>query len=144
MIVVIAGSRGVTQRNKSKLYQELMKAVVLFERKQGHITEVVSGGCKGSIDELGERFAKERRIPCTVMPADWRTFGKRAGILRNIDMAVYADGGILLWDGKSHGTANMKHELVLRKKPLVLRTVGESWTRLYAMSAGKKSVNQKA
>lgn len=40
-------------------------------------------------------------------PADWGKYGKSAGVLRNKQMAEYADGLIAFWDGKSRGTANM-------------------------------------
>lgn len=46
-------------------------------------------------------------------PANWAAFGKRAGYIRNEQMAKYAveDGScgmlIAFWDGKSRGTKHM-------------------------------------
>lgn len=71
--------------------------------------EIVSGGCAG-VDLLGERFAEERGIPVIRFPAEWKKYGRSAGVIRNQEMVNYAaDGttrGILVafWDGKSKGT----------------------------------------
>ena len=103
MVVIIAGSRTITD------YERVEHAV----RKSGFkIAEVVSGGANG-VDALGEQWAKQHDVACTVMSADWERHGKRAGFLRNKAMADYAahhklrGGLIAVWDGKSHGTGNM-------------------------------------
>lgn len=104
MIVVIAGSRGVLD------YSEIEQAVA---ESGFEITEVVSGGAAGA-DRLGERWAREHDVKLTRMIPDWDGQGKRAGFLRNADMADYAkancqQGGALiaLWMGKSRGTGHM-------------------------------------
>ena len=73
--------------------------------------EFVSGGCRG-VDTLAERFCKLHGYPIKVFNADWATYGKRAGYLRNKQMAEYASGVpdsvlIAFWDGKSRGTKMM-------------------------------------
>lgn len=68
--------------------------------------EVVSGGAKGA-DNLGERYAKERNIPVKLFLADWVKLGKRAGFVRNAEMAEYADALIAFWDKSSKGTKHM-------------------------------------
>ncbi len=40
-------------------------------------------------------------------PADWNRYGKRAGYVRNQEMAEYASHCILFWDGASKGTKIM-------------------------------------
>lgn len=70
------------------------------------ITEVVSGTAKGA-DTIGERYAEENGIPIKRYPAAWATYGKAAGVIRNAQMAKYADVLIAMWDGKSKGTENM-------------------------------------
>jgi hypothetical protein len=70
------------------------------------VTEIVSGGARG-VDRLGERYARQRGIPCKIFPAQWKKHGKSAGPLRNIEMADYADYGVSVWDGVSRGTAHM-------------------------------------
>lgn len=77
-----------------------------------HKIEFISGTAAGA-DSLGEQLAAERRWKVHKFPADWETFGKRAGILRNEQMAKFAISddsyGVLIafWDGKSRGTKHM-------------------------------------
>lgn len=98
--VIVAGSR--TFDNYPMLQDKLDS--ILSARKDE--VEIISGGAKGA-DALGERYAKEKGLRLTVMRADWEKHGKKAGLLRNHDMAVYGDALVAFWDGKSRGTANM-------------------------------------
>lgn len=68
--------------------------------------EIVSGGARGA-DFLGERFAEENIMPLKQFPADWDAHGRAAGIIRNEEMARYADMLIAFWDGQSRGTKHM-------------------------------------
>ena len=99
MKVIIAGSR--TINNISVLIDALERCPFTKE-----ISEVVSGKAAGA-DRLGEMYAKDFKKELAEFPADWATHGKKAGILRNIQMAEYADALIALWDGKSSGTSHM-------------------------------------
>jgi hypothetical protein len=84
--------------------------------------EFVLGGANGA-DSLGLKFAKENLYEYKVMNADWDTYGKSAGYIRNEQMAKYAiedNNAILLafWDGVSKGTSHMielakKHGLIV-------------------------------
>lgn len=56
---------------------------------------------------MGEFWALHHDIPVKKFPADWGGLGKRAGYLRNEQMADYADALIAVWDGKSKGTKHM-------------------------------------
>lgn len=73
---------------------------------------IVSGVARGA-DRLGEQYAKIAGYEVSRFPADWDGLGKRAGYVRNAEMAKYAmaDGnyGVLIafWDGKSKGTKHM-------------------------------------
>jgi predicted Rossmann fold nucleotide-binding protein DprA/Smf involved in DNA uptake len=79
-------------------------------------TEVVSGGAKG-IDFQGEEYANCRGIPVKKFIADWYANGKAAGPIRNKQMARYSDGALIIWDGSSKGSSNMKEEMLkLNKK----------------------------
>ena len=97
MRVIIAGSRDITDYN---LVEEAVKESGITP------TEIISGGARG-VDRLGEQYAERNNLKCTVMPADWHKYGKRAGYIRNDRMAENADALIAVWDGKSKGTANM-------------------------------------
>ncbi len=70
------------------------------------ITEVVSG-CANGVDQLGEKYANTYDIPIKRFPADWDRYDKRAGYLRNKEMAEYADALLAIWDQKSKGTGMM-------------------------------------
>lgn len=116
MKVIIAGSRTITDYN-------IVEMAILTSGFD--ITEVVSGGARG-VDTLGERYANHKNIPIKRFLADWdnlnpdgdpvfvkvNSYGKKinavAGHNRNKKMAKYADACILVWDGKSKGTLNMK------------------------------------
>lgn len=64
---------------------------------------------------MGERYAKENGIDLAIFPAEWDKYGKRAGYLRNEQMADHADSLIAFWDGKSKGTKHMI-DIAKRKK----------------------------
>ena len=97
MKIIIAGSRSISD------YEILKTAIALsgFE-----ISTVVSGHARG-VDYLGELWARKNKIPVQIFLPDWNTYGKSAGIRRNIEMAKNADGLIALWDGRSKGTEHM-------------------------------------
>lgn len=85
--------------------------------------EIVSGAAKGA-DTLGERYAEERGYLLKRMPAEWTKHNRKAGPIRNEEMAKYVapNGGcVLFWDGISNGTRNMR-DLAKRYK-LKLRVI---------------------
>lgn len=70
------------------------------------ITEIICGGARGA-DGWGKAYGEVFGIPVKLFPADWKRLGKKAGALRNEEMANYAHGAIVIWDGKSKGTLDM-------------------------------------
>ncbi|MHB1107262.1 MAG: DUF2493 domain-containing protein [Lutibacter sp.] len=97
--VIIAGGRNFEE------FDKLCQVCDEFLQDQDNI-EIVSGAYKGT-DLLGERYAVERNHQIKQFPADWRRYGKSAGLKRNNEMAAYADALIAFWDAKSKGTKNM-------------------------------------
>jgi len=69
-------------------------------------TVVISGTARGA-DQIGETLAAISGWPVQRFPADWDKYGKRAGYLRNEEMARNADALVAIWDGKSNGTKHM-------------------------------------
>lgn len=67
------------------------------------VTEIVSGGAKG-IDEEAARFAKTHGLKLTEFLPDYERFGRVAPIMRDKQIAEYADAGLAFWDGESRGT----------------------------------------
>ena len=68
---------------------------------------VVISGTAGGADRLGEKWAELHNVPVHLFPADWNEYGKKAGYIRNEEMADNADTLIAFWDGKSRGTGHM-------------------------------------
>jgi hypothetical protein len=98
MKTIIAGSRSI---------EELGVVIDAIRASGFEITEVVSGGAKGP-DSTGAWLAEAMLgVPVRWFIPDWDKLGKSAGIIRNNQMAEYADALIAIWDGKSRGTAHM-------------------------------------
>ena len=104
MKVIVAGGRDF------KNYKLLKCTLDSFQQEYGNITEVVSGGARGS-DKLGEQYANENNIPIKRFVPDWEGLGKKAGHVRNRKMGDYAKehNGMLVafWDKHSRGTQGM-------------------------------------
>lgn len=100
MRTIIAGSRNI-QNPSLHLKQALFSCK--FKDK---IKEIVSGGARG-VDKAGEDFARSSHIKLKIFPADWKRYGKKAGYIRNCEMADYADSLIAIWDKRSRGTRMM-------------------------------------
>lgn len=101
MKLIIAGSRA--------LFPSVCDIEAAISEKAGwpFPDEIVSGTARG-VDQAGEAFAAYAHIPVKRFPADWDTFGKSAGFIRNGEMADYATHCLLFWDGTSRGTKHMK------------------------------------
>lgn len=83
------------------------------------VTQVISGMAKG-IDTCAVKYANCYGIPLICMPALWDEFGKKAGLLRNIEMCKIAEQAICIWDGKSTGTKHMLNLVQEKGIPFVL------------------------
>lgn len=99
MKVIIAGSRTFND-------YPLLRCTLDEFYLSTPITEIVCGGAAGA-DILGKRWAEENNIPVKMFDAQWHTYGKSAGMIRNIEMGGYADFLIAFWDGISPGTKHM-------------------------------------
>ena len=97
--LLIAGSRGYGN------YKELVREIDAYIKNVQNV--VIITGCARGVDYMAGMYARENQLPIQVFLADWETLGKCAGPIRNKQMAKIADAGILFWDGKSKGTADM-------------------------------------
>ena len=86
--------------------------------------ELVSGCAKGA-DQIPFKLKSSYNVKS--FPADWETFGKGAGHIRNEEMAKYATHLILFWDGKSKGSKNMLENA--KKYNLKIKTIGYKQVR---------------
>lgn len=102
MSTIIAGSRHIT--DEELIFKQI-------ESSQFEINEVVSGKAEG-VDDIGEKWANKNDIPIKEFPyedyLDESPNAKVAPLIRNEKMAEYADNLILIWDGSSRGSENMK------------------------------------
>lgn len=121
MKLIIAGSR--------TLYPSIRFIDSIICMYKIPITEVVSGMANGvdekgkqyyiSYSEMGIRYHNPiDSLKFTEFPADWESHGKAAGPIRNKQMAEYADALLLIWDGESKGSANMKQQMLKLNKPV--------------------------
>ena len=103
--VIIAGGRDLPW---DEAYRLVASACREWARKYGPITCVLSGVCRTGIDQAGESWAGYNRVPIRRFPAAWKEFGRKAGPLRNQQMAdsLPSDGGLIAIRG-GRGTDDM-------------------------------------
>jgi len=99
--VIVAGSRDFDDYDLLKRKLDIF----LLGRDRAGIT-ILSGAARGA-DKLGERYANEHGYSIMRFPADWRSYGKAAGPIRNADMVSIAHALVAFWDGESRGTADV-------------------------------------
>lgn len=116
--IVIAGCRNYNNYEEAKRF---------IEYCLGDITEenaiiIVSGGAQGA-DAIGERFAIEKGYIIERYAADWKTYGRKAGPMRNKQMAEICDLLICFWDGKSKGTKSIIYYAKKYGKPTKIKMI---------------------
>jgi hypothetical protein len=52
---------------------------------------IVSGGCRSGGDRFAEQIARDNGIPILIFFPDWKKYGKKAGFIRNVDIADASD-----------------------------------------------------
>ncbi|MEM6533815.1 MAG: DUF2493 domain-containing protein [Myxococcota bacterium] len=104
MRLIIAGSRDITDPDI------VDHCISIF----GLIPDVVLSGCARGVDKLGEDWARENNVRIERWPAEWNRYGKMAGPRRNGQMADHSNALLLIWDGKSRGSKNMKNQAAIR------------------------------
>ena len=115
--LIIAGSRSFY--NYALLDEALTNLLANYDDLPKQI-EIVSGHDLGT-DRLGEIWAERHNVKITTFPANWQLHGKRAGYLRNIEMAEYADALVAFWDGMSKVTKHMID--IAKSKNLQVRVI---------------------
>lgn len=127
MKLIIAGSRTVDKYRA--FYESISNFSIgiddegIWDCREFDITEFVTGDCPEGADQVPYMlkeltYIEDYEMSIRSFPADWKTHGKAAGPLRNRKMAEYGDVLLLIWDGKSKGSANMKKEMLKLKKPV--------------------------
>lgn len=107
--VVVCGSR---EFDDPQLMKEKLDTYLFF------LTDpiIVTGGnklwspAKGrytGADYHAQRYAEKKMYRVEIHWPDWNKYKKKAGPIRNREMAKVADFVIAFWDGESRGTLNM-------------------------------------
>lgn len=101
--LLIAGSRSF--HDWGRLYP-IMDAITSVRQP----SLVITGGASGA-DTYGHQWAEARGFDTQVVPADWATFGKSAGFVRNEQMVrmVGRDGLVVVFYGPQGITAGTAH-----------------------------------
>jgi hypothetical protein len=107
MKLIIAGSRTIYPGG------DLFDLLNYFNIRESEVTELIHGNCPSGVDKWVDDF-----YLCSHFEADWNKHGKAAGPIRNREMAKYGDVLLLIWDGESRGSANMKSEMLKLNKPV--------------------------
>tara|TARA_Y100001972_G_C7441064_1_gene226353 strand:+ start:44 stop:460 length:417 start_codon:yes stop_codon:yes gene_type:complete len=88
-----------------KDYYYFKKKLNEWEKENGRIDMVVSGGAKG-VDSLATRFAEEELRQLKVFEPDWEKYGIGAGPIRNQKIVDNSDCVIAFPSKDSRGTWN--------------------------------------
>lgn len=114
MKLIIAGSRTFIRLDSLTISGLLSQ---LLPNWQNSVDTIISGGATG-VDNAGENFAKAIGLPILQYLPNWEQFGHAAGPIRNREMAMEGDALLLIWDGSSKGSKNMKAEMEKLSKPV--------------------------
>ena len=107
MKLLVAGSR------KYKVEDYVIDRLISEWIQNFHlrVSVVISGGAEG-VDTVVEYYANREEIPIERHDPKYDIYGgKRAPIMRNIEMVKEYDGGIVIWNGKSPGSEFTINEL---------------------------------
>lgn len=117
--VMVSGSRSWTDRDA------IFQAFSIWEEMTGAESIcLIHGGAQGADLLAADVASRDLDWQVRMFPADWKTHGKRAGILRNLEMLdERPDHVFIFWDGKSRGT---KHVIDEVQRRLMSYTIGRS------------------
>ena len=109
-VAIVCGGRGYGEAhggNTSWVAQQ-QKVFDVLDKAVGHLgmEAIVQGGASGA-DYCAYLWAQARGFPCGSFPADWQTYGSRAGPLRNQQMLDEAKPTWVIAFPGGRGTRNM-------------------------------------
>lgn len=97
----IIGIVGSQTRDSTK---DLDKVIDAFWKVYEEGDIICSGGCPTGGDRFAYLLHKSHQLPYLEFPAQWRKHGKKAGHMRNTDIARVSRVLIACWNKKSPGT----------------------------------------
>jgi hypothetical protein len=114
--LAIVGSRNLTDK---KLF---LKHVNLWIEKYGKMDIIVSGGAKGA-DTLAREYSLENKIPFEEYHADWNTYGKKAGPIRNTQIVNLCNYILAFPSKKGKGTQDIIKKATQLKKNITIHYI---------------------
>lgn len=122
MNVLITGSREWTDRDLMR--RVLDRELTALDPSLAADVTVMHGACRGA-DLMAARLLNTSVYKVRAFPADWQTHGKRAGILRNLQMLDEGPVLVLAFQvGRSRGTQHVIDEARKRNIPVVVTEAG--------------------
>lgn len=107
-ILLVCGSRDIIN------FQYIFLCLdQIFETEKFDI--ILEGGARG-VDLIAKQYAITSNIDYIEMKADWKSYPKIAGFLRNASMVRKCSKGIAIWDGASKGTQDTIDRLIKAQK----------------------------
>ena len=116
--LIIAGSRHICKYRAFYEFYKWMESQQIFRVPEVMIT----GECPTGPDQVPHLFAaseSDKYVTIESFPPNWEQFGNRAGPIRNRKMAERGDKLLLIWDGKSKGSLDMKNQMEKLRKPVI-------------------------
>lgn len=114
LVVLVTGGRDQTSRSAGRA---LFEALDELDGYYG-VSRVVHGGAKGA-DAAGGDWAYTRGVAVRVHKADWKTWGSRAGPMRNQEMLDENDVDIVVALPGGAGTIDMKTRAARKGLPVI-------------------------
>lgn len=104
MVIIVSGSRDWD--DAQPIYNKLDELL-----KEHNSLLIVHGNAKG-VDSIANTWAKEHHVPVEKFPAEWKKWGKAAGMIRNREMLeVYPNALVVAFPSpQSIGTYGMLKE----------------------------------
>lgn len=100
MRLLVCGGRDYTD---AKALHARLDALV---KERGRVSVLIHGAARGA-DSLASTWAEANGIPTLPFPADWSTYGKSAGAIRNSQMLTEGQPDLVVAFPGGAGTANM-------------------------------------
>jgi hypothetical protein len=83
------------------------------------ITLLIHGDARGA-DRLAGAWADSKQIPVLKFPADWKTYGKAAGAIRNMEMHDMSKPDAVIAFPGGRGTQHMSNYALDKGTPLFM------------------------
>jgi hypothetical protein len=130
MRVLVCGGRTFTD---FALLCLILDRVLGFPNRDPLSVTLIHGAAPGA-DSLADDYARLRGIPVDKYPAEWSTFGRGAGPLRNRKMLIEGKPDLVVAFPGGRGTANMILQAKIRGVRVYEPTTMFAWDKRAAAS----------